>query len=84
VNDPLGPPDFIEHALLQMQERGISTEEVLAVVSTAEPFPYNQHGRPRLGFYDEVSLLFVAVAEGRVVTVFRARASYVAGLRRRS
>jgi hypothetical protein len=59
-------------------------EEVLSIVRSVEPFPYNHHGRPQLGFYDEASRLFVAVAAGTVVTVFRARAAYVAGLRRRS
>ena len=64
--------------------RGISQEEVLRVLKTVDPFPYNQHGVEHLGYYDPDVRLFVAVVEDLVVTVFHTRPTYVEGLRRRN
>ena len=66
-----------------MQRRNITHEQVLQVIRSAEPFPYNQEGVQHLGYYDSATRLFVAVADRVVVTVFRTRPSYVEGLRRR-
>jgi hypothetical protein len=76
------------HALEQMLDREISMEEAVAVVRSVDPSRTIIRGEPSgessTRNLRRDSRLFVAVEGGTVVTVFRARAAYVAGLKRRS
>ena len=75
--------DLLEHALDQMKLREIREEDVIAVLQAATPFRYYQEGFEHEGYYNELTRLFVGTVDRQVVTVFRSRASYVAGLKRR-
>ncbi len=54
------------------------------LVNSTRPFSYKQKGAEHLGYYDEVSRLFVTAVGDDIITAFYTRPSYVEGLRRRT
>jgi hypothetical protein len=74
---------FTKHALARMSERGVSQEQVREIIETVKPFKYRHQGRPKTGYYDEKSRVFVA-ADGRVVITVIANVTprYISNLKR--
>lgn len=60
---------FSKHARARMEQRGVSEAAVRRIVETVEPFEYRHDGAVKLGYYDEPRAVFVATAQGVVVTV---------------
>lgn len=74
---------FTKHAERRLRERRVSRESVERLVASTKPFPYLHDGRMEQGYYDEPSKLFVATADGAVITVITgATPRYVDKLRR--
>ncbi len=53
--------DIGSHALQRMAERGISIDQLQNALLNNEPFKYFHDGQWKLGYYDEISKVFVAV-----------------------
>lgn len=74
---------FSKHAEQRLRERRVSREAVERLVASTAPFPYLHEGRMEQGYYDESSRLFVATADGVVITVITgATPRYVEKMRR--
>ena len=66
-----------------MAERGVSREQVLRVVRSAQPFRYYHQRQWKTGYFDAVSGLFVASSNGVIITVFTdATPRYIERLKR--
>jgi len=66
-----------------MAERGVTREQVLRLVRTAQPFRYYHQRQWKTGYFEPASGLFAATVGGVVITVFTdATPSYVARLKR--
>lgn len=80
----MAEPVLTRHALLQLERRRISLDQVRHVLQTTRPFGYFHEGAQKFGYFDRASRLFVAEANGRVVTVIADVSSgYVRRLRSR-
>ena len=78
------PLRFSKHALSRMNERGVSPEQVRETVEKGETFRYFHQGRWKTGYYDPDAKLFIATADGLVITVIpNATRRYVQGLKRK-
>lgn len=74
---------FSSHALMRMDERGVSREQVLKLVNSVQPFRYFHQGQWKLGYYDSSTGLFVATSGSVVITVFTdATPQYIQRLKR--
>ena len=52
-----------------MAERGVSLNQVQAVINSAKPFKYFHEGVWNIGYYDPISRIFVGEAQGIITTV---------------
>ena len=57
------------HALARMAERGVSREQVSRILRVETPFQYYYRHGVETGYYDARSGIFVATADGVVITV---------------
>jgi hypothetical protein len=68
-----------------MNERGVSELEVRRAIETGETFRYYHQGSWKTGYYDGDKRLFIATADGVVITVItRATRAYVERLKRKT
>jgi hypothetical protein len=72
-----------EHALDRMGERDVPRATVQRIVNERTPFHYFHRGGWKIGYYDPDSRIFVATADGKVITVIRnATPTYIENLQR--
>lgn len=75
---------FSKHALSRMNERGVSELDARKTIESGEIFRYYHQGGWKTGYYDPAKRLFIATAEGVVITVITdASRSYVDRLKRK-
>lgn len=60
---------FSKHALSRMNERGVSELDARRAIETGETFRYYHQGSWKTGYYDGDKRLFLATADGVVITV---------------
>jgi hypothetical protein len=66
-----------------MAERGVSLAQARKILKTAKPFSYYHQKAWKTGYYDSTSGIFLAAADGVVITVITgATPRYVDKLRR--
>jgi len=72
-----------KHARQRMAERGVSQADVERIVATVKPFDYEHHGKVEQGYYEPKTDIFLAAADGALITVIaHATPRYVEKLRR--
>lgn len=72
-----------KHARARMAERGVSQADVSRIVATVAPFDYVHHGKVEQGYYEPKTDIFLAAADGVLITVItHATPRYVEKLRR--
>lgn len=58
-----------KHARQRMIERGVTEQQVREIIETVEPFEYRHQRRTKTGYYDDKTRIFLATADGILITV---------------
>jgi hypothetical protein len=73
---------FSKHSRQRMAQRGVAEETVRELVDKGEAIAYVDDGKRKTGYYDAKRRIFIATADGVVITVItNVKRSYVEKLK---